>query len=251
MIIGLTLVRNEQDIIKDTLDHMALFCDKIYVYDDCSDDQTVEICKSHPEVNVVIQGTQWSLDRTTAETHNRNTLLDYARVYAGSGDWFVYMDADERIDYDFSRLSKLPRSVAGVRMKLFDYYITTEDVDLPYTQRRYIGPEYRTILMAYRNSPNIAYRGIIAREPSLKGIGQAITEGYVKHYGKAISVKQWEHTCDFYSTYFPPEYSVKWTSRKGKAVHTMSSFGNKLITWEDKHLGFPLTREIEIKNIYS
>ena len=250
MIIGLTLVRNEQEIIQDTLDHMSGFCEMIVVYDDCSEDMTAEICEKHPKVCAVIRGHHWSLDRTMAETHNRNKLLEYGRTLSKPWDWFVYMDADERIEYDFGQLDKLPRSVAGVKMQLFDFYITPEDINLPYHQRQFMGPEYRTILMAYRCSPSIVYRGVICREPSLKGIGQVVIDGYVKHYGKAISVDQWEDTCRFYSEHFPPEYAVKWRKRKGKAVHTVSSFGNPLITWDQKHRGFPLTREIEKTNIY-
>lgn len=251
MIVGLTLVRNEQEIILDTLNHMACFCDRIYVYDDVSTDNTVNICKSHPAVTDILIGTSWSTDRTMAETINRNRLLDHARKDAKAGDWFVYMDADERIEYDWSRIAKIDQSVVGIRMKLFDYYITQADQDLRYSERQFMGPEYRNILMAYRNLPNISYRGIIAREPSLKGIGNTINEGYVKHYGKAISVQQWEDTCNFYSSYFPPDYAVKWAKRKGKAIHTTSSFGNPLIKWDEKEKkGILLTRQIETKNIY-
>lgn len=50
-IIGLTLVRNESLIIQETLDHFGRFCTGgIYVLDDCSDDDTYEIAKSHKSV---------------------------------------------------------------------------------------------------------------------------------------------------------------------------------------------------------
>ena len=50
-IIGLTKVRNEAHIMKDTLDKWAEFCTGgIYVYDDVSTDLTVDICKKHPAV---------------------------------------------------------------------------------------------------------------------------------------------------------------------------------------------------------
>lgn len=46
-IVGITRIRNEAGIIKATLDHVSKLVDEIYVYDDCSEDNTVEICKSH------------------------------------------------------------------------------------------------------------------------------------------------------------------------------------------------------------
>lgn len=250
-LIGLTLVRNESEIIRDTLEHMAGYCDMIFVYDDCSTDDTAKICLHHPKVVKVIQGTQWSTDRTTAETRNRAELLRVAKQHASEDDWFIYLDADERVEYDFSRLKHMPANVTGIRMKLFDFYITPSDIDLCYDQRLYCGPEYRAILMVFRNLPGLQYSGIIQREVKINHPGKIIDEGYVRHYGKAISVKQWEETCTFYSTWFPPVYSVKWSKRKGKAVHTLSSFGKPLIKWEEKEKkGIPLTNEIQKHSIY-
>ena len=70
--------------------------------------------------------------------------------------------------------------------------------------------------------------------------------GEVKHYGKAISVEEWEKTCQYYINNRHPQgkFGVdKWKSRVGKAVHTVSDFGNLLITWEErKEKGFKLKK---------
>ena len=116
-------------------------------------------------------------------------------------------------------------------MKLFDFYITPEDVNKNYLERKWIGPEYRNILIAFRNIPGLKYSMPDQRSPFV--LGKIIIDGYVKHYGKAISVKQWEDTCEYYSAWFP-KYAAKWEARKGKAVHTKSDFGRDLITWEEK-----------------
>jgi hypothetical protein len=63
--------------------------------------------------------------------------------------------------------------------------------------------------------------------------GNKAVQGYVKHYGKAISVEEWERTCNYYVHYFP-RYAKKWAGRRGKAVHTLSDFGRPLIKWEDR-----------------
>lgn len=142
------------------------------------------------------------------------------------------MDADERVEFNMDQLKTVPAHVNGIRMKLFDYYITSEDVNLPYAERKWLGPEYREILMAFRNVPGLIYNKAIQRSPIVPG--KVASFGYVKHYGKAISVDQWEKKCEYYSKYFPEKYAKKWEARKGKAVHTMSDFDRPLITWEEK-----------------
>lgn len=230
-ITGLTRIRNEQEIIKETLDHMATFCDDIFVFDDASTDNTRTICGNHPAIAAMFVNNKWETNRAEAETSNRRHLLEGAQRYSPKTDWFVYMDADERIEFDWKKLENLPEHVNGIRMSLFDFYITPKDVNKPYTQRRWIGPEYRNILMAFRNIPGLKYNKPDQRSPIVPG--KIIIDGWVKHYGKAVSVQQWEETCDYYANHFP-KYAAKWKARKGKAVHTESDFGRPLITWDQK-----------------
>lgn len=249
-LIGLTRVRNESRIIKETLDHMATFCDMVFVYDDASTDSTVDICLQHHIVEAVIQAKKWDTNRKRAEWQNRKAVLELGQKFATPDDWFIYMDADERIDLDFSSLKDLPKTTIGIRMKLFDFYITPMDEKLHYSQRKYCGPEYRNILMAFRNLPTLDFSSNDQREVHLRHTGSVINCGYVKHYGKGISIEQWEETCDYYARYFP-KYSAKWNARKGKAVHTVSSFGLLLIQWHEKDvLGIRLTPAVEANNIY-
>ncbi len=125
-IAGLTRVRNEAHLIAETLDHHAAFCDAgIYVYDDCSTDDTADICRRHPAVIDVVQGEHWNPVRVEAEHENRQALLE--RALLDDPEWLLYFDADERVEVD---LQEVPWSTCdAVRMKLFDFYITEEDVD--------------------------------------------------------------------------------------------------------------------------
>lgn len=233
-VFGITKIRNESKIIKDTLDHFSQFCDEIYVYDDMSEDNTLDIVKSHPSVKGVIENRKWQKDRFKAEYESRQKVLEMAKLK--NPEWLLYFDADERIEIDNIDLTLCD----GVRMKLFDFYITEEDKDKNYTERKYIGPEYREILMMYRNLPDIKYEFLDQREMILPKTAKIINTGYVKHYGKAISVQEWEKTCDYYSQWAEP-YKTKWTNRKGKAVHTKSDFGADLIEWGEKDLcGYPI-----------
>lgn len=247
---GLVKVRNEAEIIKETLDLWALYCTAgIYVYDDCSDDATVAICKAHPAVKAVIEGSLWDPDREKAEWFNRQMVLLRAQQDSGPTDWFVYFDADERI-FNFERYELLSDPhVQAIACRLYDFYITPEDVDKNYKDREWIGPEYRTIPFFFRNSPHVSYslpdQRIVTMEPGI----QIPIHGDIKHYGKAISVQQWEATCDYYIRFWP-KYADKWRKRKGKAIHgeMLSDFGNPLIKWKDRDKGFSLEDKSYGKN---
>lgn len=231
---GLIRIRNEEKIIKDTLDHMSTFCTGIFVYDDCSDDNTVSICESHPSVMKIIKSDSWSPNRLVEEYKNRQAVLDLARNMVESDCWFIYMDADERIDMDWKEFHKNQHNFDKITMRLWDFYITEEDKVKSYNDRRWIGPEYRDILFMFRNNPTLKYWIDDQRECTTPNTFRNTLMGSVKHYGKAIDVEEWESTCDYYINNFE-KYSEKWKARKGKAIHTQSDFGRPLIKWEDRN----------------
>lgn len=238
-LIGLTRVRNESLIIADTLEHLDRFCDGIVVYDDCSSDDTrAVIAKSTARVLALIRGTHWSPDRLLEETRHRRTLA--ATGIAHKADWLLYVDADERLDVDVRGLVQAaPTRIDGFRLGLLDAYLTQECAE-PYKQgplvdlQRVYGVEERRILMLWRASSPFAFLGADQREP-VPGIGCRIAEvpGAVRHFGKAISVAQWEDTCTYYADHFPEPYRSKWSARIGKALHTASDFGGPLLPWEE------------------
>lgn len=228
MIAGITKVRNEEEIIEDTLEHFLGFCDHLFVYDDASTDDTVDICREFSNVTVQ-EGKLWDPNRFRAERDCRQAALDMALLF--DPDWIVQFDADERFE-----LPEGWKKHDAVRMKLFDFYITPSDMHLPYTERIWLGPEFRTIIMMYRPFPKISFDHLDQREMRLPKGARVLNAGYVKHYGKAISVEQWEETCDYYAEHFPEPYKTKWANRRGKAVHVdyISDFGRPLITWDQK-----------------
>lgn len=242
---GITRIRNEAHIIKKTLDHVSGFVDGVIVYDDCSTDNTVEICEKHPIVKEVIKGYQWATtpeDRNQAEGELRTIAYHCALSYGA--DWVYCFDADE-FAYLKSKDGLFNSGIDAWRFRLYDFYITKDDVETPWYLRRYMGREYRDILMLFRADPNIIF---YQREPNLLPDYKIGLAGDVKHFGKAISVEHWEETCQYYiknrGGYFLPKFTDKWKSRIGKAIHTQSDFNTPLITWDERDkYGIPLEED--------
>lgn len=236
-VIGLTRVRNEALIIDDSLNHMAKYVDAIIIFDDASTDDTLVKALEHPKVLEIIVNKRWRRNRTFEETLNRKILHEHAKKY--NPMWIVYCDADERLEGGIRPylLSKKSDKIDGIRVSLFDAYMTARD-KTAYTRgqlynfRKFFGPEKRDILMIWRNSKRIKFDKPDAREPSGLENGTVITKFYCQHYGKALSIKHWEETCDYYVRHFP-QYAEKWKERKGKAIHTHSDFGTPLYKWKD------------------
>jgi len=243
-IVGITRVRNEEHIIADTLNKVGEFVDSIYVYDDCSTDSTVAICQSHPKVVKVIRGQKWAdnaNDRNECEGSLRQII--YKEALKENPDWIYYFDADEIPDF-----SGIDFKADAYKLRLFDYYMTPNDKNKHWSQRKKIGQEYREILMLFRPHPDIIF---YQREPNIPDHFIVENAGFVKHYGKAISTDEWEKTCDYYVgvRWNKPEYrslQQKWIDRIGKSIHEKSDFGNDLINWNEKEkCGIVLTREME------
>lgn len=235
-IIGLIRIRNESLVLKDTLDHFSLNTDGVILLDDSSTDNSVAIALAHKCVIGVIINTEWSKERAEEETIHRELLRSTATSLKPS--WLFYADADERFEGDIKDYlhNEVPSTVDGIRISLFDSYITENDKK-PYQGgslkdfRKYYGVECRNILMIWRNKKSYTFRGLDAREPSEIPNNKIITKFSCQHYGKSISIQQWEDTCNYYINNFPM-YSEKWKLRVGKAIHTKSDFETKLMTWE-------------------
>ena len=130
-LIGITRVRNEALILRDTLDYVGRHVDAIVAYDDASTDRTLEILGEHPKVALVVTNRSWEADieaRRIAEGRHRGLLLQTAREHL-QFDWMFCFDADERVTGDLRGFMEGTHSsdYDGVRVQLFDAYMTPGD----------------------------------------------------------------------------------------------------------------------------
>lgn len=236
-IIAIIKVRNEELIIKDTLDYLSLIVDGVVILDDASSDHTKDIINSHKIVLSCISIEKWSTkDRPMMECVHRQMLLEEAKKFNPS--WIICVDADERIEGDVRGfiVEADKKGVEAIRVSLFDSYITSSDSraftkeDHLMNFRFFFGPEKRDIVMIWKNNKKIKFIGSDAREP--EGFSKNIINGlFCQHYGKSLSIKHWKETCLYYEKYFP-QYSKKWSKRKGKAIHVSSDFNRPLYSWQ-------------------
>ncbi len=246
-IIGVSRVRNQGYLIKDVLDHLTSYLDGVIVYDDASTDNTLNILKNHPLVLEVIENNYWESDRqqrSKAEGSHRQLLFNRAKTYYP--EWVYVFDADEFVEFK-EGLDLKNEGIDSYYFRLYDYYITAHDVEKYYKEREYIGPEFREIPMMFRASLDLNFH---SRVP--KGFYNIDFGGYVKHYGKATTIEDWDKKCKYYINHLTEnqpgniDISEKWQKRLGKAVHSKSDFFNDLIKWEDKiEFGLELTNDLE------
>ena len=105
-LIGITRVRNEALILRDTLDYAGKHVDAIVAYDDASTDRTLEILGGHPKVALIVTNRSWEADieaRRIAESRHRGLLLQtvHEQLHSSTG-YFASM-----------RMSALPEIYAG------------------------------------------------------------------------------------------------------------------------------------------
>lgn len=226
-IIGVSRIRNEEEIIGRCLDNMATFVDEIIIYDDASEDNTKEICLQHPAVKLVLGDGNWGFPPDQHEGQHRHMLCH--RALENGAEWVWIFDADDYPDFEGIDLT----IANAIKMRSFDFYITPEDVDKPYYEREWMGPEYRDVMVLFRMHEGIRFAPNRGREPWGTRAPRMRQPCHNKHYSKGISVDRWEKLCDYYATHYGP-YAKKWAARKGKAIHTISDFGRPLIKWEDR-----------------
>jgi len=126
-IFGTCLLKNEADIVEETLSYAVTWCDHIIIDDNGSEDGTWEIvremAKTYPQI------IPW---RSKAQAYSEALRGDPFRAYrhlSSKGDWWAKLDSDERyIDEPRTFLSKVPRWHHVVVAAQCQYQFTEADL---------------------------------------------------------------------------------------------------------------------------
>jgi len=123
---ALSLVRNECDIVEQSLTAAAAWADAVYVYDNGSDDGTWEIVQelSAREPRII----PYASDARPYSQALRKGMFEVYRAGGAPGDWWCQLDADEfYIDDPRSFLAAIPEPFDEVWGASFEYYFTDLD----------------------------------------------------------------------------------------------------------------------------
>ena len=125
-IFSLCCVRDENDIIRETLESALEWSDKIFIFDNGSVDRTWETLKdlAGQRNALILVGHE---QREYSDTF-RGEMFEANRAIASPGDWWCVLDADEiYIDNPKTFLANVPDKYDFIYAAIYHYYFT--DVD--------------------------------------------------------------------------------------------------------------------------
>jgi Glycosyl transferase family 2 len=96
------LAWNEEKILPFTLDYYSVFCDKIFVYDNMSTDDSDRIYSLYPKVTV----SKWDSGNEINELNYLKIKSNAYKEHSKEADWVIVCDCDEFL-YHENLLSKL------------------------------------------------------------------------------------------------------------------------------------------------
>lgn len=121
-IIGGLLVKNEADRwLSEFLASFKILCDEIIVLDDCSTDNTVEICSIYSDKVYLCHKSYWENE----EFKVREKLFELCLNEASINDWIIILDADELINEPLALkefMKNVPIECNGFGLKLYDMW---------------------------------------------------------------------------------------------------------------------------------
>lgn len=126
-IFGLSLVKNEADIIRTSLQESLRWCDRIFVFDNGSTDATWNHVQAAARDNSRVVA--FKQDPRPFDDALRADLFNAFRHEAGKGDWWCRLDADEfYIDDPRAFLASVSPSHHVVWGSWLQYFLTTADL---------------------------------------------------------------------------------------------------------------------------
>lgn len=231
---AVVLAKNSEKTIKNTLSSLGGF-DDVVVYDNGSNDKTVEIAKSFSNVNLVygeFRGFGWS----------KNRAASYAK-----NDWILIIDSDEVVDKELFEILKTTsldeKSVYRLNFKAF-----YKDIQIRHCgwNNQKIKRLYNKKITSYNS--NDVHEDIIADGLRLVDLG-----GNVEHYSYH-SISEFILKADKYSTLFAQNSVNKKSSTPAKAFfNALYSFFRTYVLkqgFRDGYIGLVIAFSHMVTNFY-
>jgi glycosyltransferase involved in cell wall biosynthesis len=123
-----SIIKNEADIIEQTLTKALDWCDYVYVFDNGSTDGTWETVQAlslkHKQI------IPYKQEACPFDDSLRGQLFNAYRKKIAPGDWCCRLDADEiYVDNPKGFLNQVPESCEIVCAAIFTYYFTEKDLE--------------------------------------------------------------------------------------------------------------------------
>jgi glycosyltransferase involved in cell wall biosynthesis len=126
-IFGMSLVKNEADVIAESIADASRWIDTIFVFDNGSTDGTWEIVKDIAIKNDKV--IPFKQDDCVFERHLRRDIFMEYKHLASDGDWWCILDSDEFYpSYVREFLEKIPPAYQIVWGAMLQYRLTDVDV---------------------------------------------------------------------------------------------------------------------------
>lgn len=123
---AICLVKNELDIIAQTLATASAWADRIYVLDNGSDDGTWEFVNETARSNPAI--VPYRQDLSPFCDSMRDRVFEHYRDRVRQGDWWCKLDADEAyVEDPRAFLARVPRHYNAVWANSYNYLFTDRD----------------------------------------------------------------------------------------------------------------------------
>ncbi|MBI2195599.1 MAG: glycosyltransferase family 2 protein [Candidatus Levybacteria bacterium] len=161
-ITGIVIAKNEEERIADCLDSLS-FCDEIIVVDNVSEDRTAQIAER--------MGAKVTKADSKDFSELRNTGLKIA-----TGDWVLYVDADERVTSELARNIKY--QISNIKYsEIVAYKVTRKNF--------YLGnhewPQQEKMERLFKRAGFKGWRGKLHESPVIEGKVSELT-GFLLHY---------------------------------------------------------------------
>lgn len=164
---ALCIVKNEADILRETLTSALQWCDHVYVFDNGSDDGTWELvhalAEHHPQI------VPYKQDDVPFRDGLRADIFNAFRSGARPQDWWCLLDADEFfIDDPKNFLAKIPDRFRTVWTASLNYYFTDQDLmryqqnpseylKIPVKQRLHYYLNHWSVLRFFRHRDDLVW----------------------------------------------------------------------------------------------